>query len=104
MVFKAWVDRDQLVKWWGPKDFTNPVCDVDAQPGGRILIHMKAPNGVVYPMDGEFHEIVEPEKIVFTSAALDNEGRRLFEVLNTVTFKDEGGKTKLSLHAVVSNV
>ena len=104
IVFKAWTDPEQLEKWWGPKDFTNPVCDVDVHPGGAILIHMKAPDGTVYPMDGEFHEIVEPERIVFTSAALDKNGKRLFEILNTVTFTEEDGKTKLSLHAAVSNI
>ena len=104
MVFKAWTDEAQLEKWWGPKDFTNPICNVDARPGGEILIHMQAPDKTVYPMDGEFHEIVEPEKLVFTSAALDNDGNRLFEVLNTVIFSDENGKTKISLHAAVSNI
>jgi len=104
MVSRAWLDPEQLKKWWGPKGFTNPVCEVDARPGGNILIHMKAPDGVVYPMDGEFHEIEEAEKIIFTSAALDKNGNRLFEVLNTVIFTEEEGKTKLSLHAVVSNI
>ena len=65
---------------------------------------MKAPDGIVYPMDGEFHEIAEPQKIVFTSAALDKNGNRLFEVLNTVTFAEEGDKTKLNLHAAVSKI
>jgi len=104
LVFKAWTDVKQLEKWWGPKGFTNPVCDVDSIPGGAILIHMKSPDGTIYPMDGEFHEIVEPQRIVFTTAALDENGNRLFEILNTVTFMNEGGKTKLSLHAAVSNI
>lgn len=104
LVFKAWTDREQLEKWWGPKGFTNPVCEVDTKPGGTMLIHMKSPDGIVYPMNGEYHEIVEPEKIVFTSAALDKNGNRLFEILNTVIFTEEDGKTKLSIHAVVSNI
>lgn len=104
IVFKAWTDVKQLKKWWGSKGFTNPVCEIDAVPGGKILIHMQAPDNVVYPMDGEFHEIVEPERLVFTSAALDKKGNRLFEILNTVIFTDENGKTKLSLHTAVSNI
>ena len=104
VVFKAWTDPEQLEKWWGPKDFTNPVCKIDPQPGGSIYIEMKAPDGIVYPMNGEFHEIVEPERIVFTSAALDKNGKQLFEVLNTVIFTEENGKTKLTLHAAVSNI
>jgi uncharacterized protein YndB with AHSA1/START domain len=74
---------------------------VDVRPGGAIRIHMRAPDGVVYPMSGVFHEIVEPERLVFSSAALDNNGEPLFEILNAVTFAEEGGKTKLTVHARV---
>ena len=104
LVFKAWTDPAQLEKWWGPKDFTNPLCNVDARPGGEILIHMQAPDKTVYPMDGEFHEIVEPEKLVFTTAALDKNSNRLFEVLNTVIFSDENGGTRISMHAAISKI
>jgi len=33
---------------------------------------MKGPDGAVYPMGGVCHEIVEPERIVFTTTALHN--------------------------------
>jgi len=104
LVFDAWTDPEHIKNWWGPSGFTNPVCDVDATPGGTVLIHMQAPDGVVYPMDGEFHEIVEPKKLVFTTAALDKNGKRLFEVLNTVTFSEVNGITRLHLHAAVSGI
>jgi uncharacterized protein YndB with AHSA1/START domain len=104
VVFKAWTDPKQLQRWWGPKGFTNPVCEVDVRPGGAIRIHMRAPDGTVYPMTGVFHEIVVPERLVFSSSALDGNDDPLFEVLNTVTFADEGGKTKLTLQASVSKV
>jgi uncharacterized protein YndB with AHSA1/START domain len=104
MVWEAWTDEEKIEQWWGPAGFTNPVCQWNAQAGNKILIHMKAPDGVVYPMDGEFREIVKYEKIVFTSAALDEKGERLFDVLNTINFSEENGKTKLILHFVVSKV
>jgi uncharacterized protein YndB with AHSA1/START domain len=104
LVFKAWTDPERLQRWWGPKGFTNPVCEIDVRPGGAIRIHMRGPDGAVHPMTGVFHEIVEPERLVFTSSALDKNGEPLFEVLNTVTFAYEGGKTKLTLHASVSKV
>jgi uncharacterized protein YndB with AHSA1/START domain len=104
LVFKAWTDTEMLTKWWGPKGFTNPVCEADARPNGRIYIDMKAPDGTVYPMDGEFHEIIPPERVVFTSAALDKNNKRLFEVMNTVTLTEEDGKTKLTLHVKVGKI
>jgi uncharacterized protein YndB with AHSA1/START domain len=100
LVFKTWTDVKHVARWWGPRGFTNPVCEWDARPGGIIRIDMRGPNGTVYPMKGVFHEIVEPERLVFTSTALEDEdGKPLFEILNTVTFEDFHGITKLTLHA-----
>lgn len=101
MVFKAWTDAGHLKHWWGPRGFTNPVCEFDARPGGAIRIHMRAPDGVVYPMTGVVLEIVDPERLVFTSQALDKDGNAMFENLNTVTFEEHGGKTKVTVHAKV---
>lgn len=101
MVFKAFTDAGHLKHWWGPRGFTNPVCEFDARPGGAIRIHMRAPDGVIYPMVGTVLEIVEPERLVFTSQALDKDGNALFENLNTVTFAEHDGKTKVTVHAKV---
>lgn len=97
LVFKAWTDPKLVARWWGPHEFTNPRCEVDARPGGAIRIDMRGPDGTVYPMTGVFHEVVEPVRLVFTSTALDG----ALEVLNTVTFIDENGKTKITMQATV---
>ena len=47
VVFKAWTDPQLLAQWWGPKGFTNPVCELDARPGGAIRVHMRGPDGTV---------------------------------------------------------
>ncbi len=101
LVFRAWTDPKHVAGWWGPNGFTNPVCEVDARVGGEMRIHMRAPNGVVYPMKGVFEEIDEPEHLVFISSALDENGNSMFDVLNTVTFIDRRGKTELTLQARV---
>jgi len=102
LVFRAWIDPQVMAQWWGPKGFTNPVCTLDVRPGGAIRIDMTGPDGVVAPMRGVFHEIVEPERLVMTTSAVPNDrGNDQLEVLNTVTFVEENGKTELTLHAVV---
>jgi uncharacterized protein YndB with AHSA1/START domain len=73
------------------------------RPGGAIRIHMRGPDGTVYPMTGVYNEVVEPERLVFTSAALDADGNPMFEVLTTVTFAEQGGKTKQIMRARVIN-
>jgi uncharacterized protein YndB with AHSA1/START domain len=103
LVFKAWTEPKHVAQWWGPHGFTNPVCELDVRPGGAIRIDMRGPDGTVYPMTGVYQEIVEPERLVFTSAALDEGGKPLFEVLTTVTFAAQGGRTTLTLEARVFN-
>lgn len=101
-VFRAWTEPKHMAQWWGPKGFTNPVCELDARPGGKIRIHMRAPDGTVYPMTGVFHEVVEPERLVFTSKAHEDEtGYAPLETHNTVTFAERGGKTVLTLKTLV---
>jgi uncharacterized protein YndB with AHSA1/START domain len=104
LVFKVWTNPKHLAQWWGPHGFANPVCEIDARPGGAILIHMKGPDGTIYPMNGAYQEITAPERLVFISAALDERGNKLFEILNTVTFAEQEGKTKLTLKATVSKI
>jgi uncharacterized protein YndB with AHSA1/START domain len=98
MVFKAWTDAGQLAQWWGPKVFTNPVCEIDVRVGGAIRIHMRSPDGSIYPMKGEFREIVPPERLVFTNIAVDAAGNPIIEGLTTVTFVERDGKTTMTLH------
>ena len=42
LVFQAWTDPKHLAEWWGPRGFTNPVCQWDARPGGKIYDVMRA--------------------------------------------------------------
>ena len=103
-VFKAWTDPKQLAQWWGPKDFTNPVCEIDARPGGKILIHMRGPDGQIYPMTGVIREIDPPRRLVFSDATVDMDGNVQLEGFNTVTFEEQGGKTKLTVHSTANAV
>jgi len=97
LVFKAWTDPGHLRIWWGPHGFANPVCEADARPGGSWKIVMRGPGGMEYPGGGVYLEVVEPERLVFTDNATDLEGNLLLEGHTSVTFVDEGGKTKLTL-------
>ncbi len=102
LVFKAWTDPKNVAKWWGPRGFTNPVCEMDVRVGGLIRIDMRGPDGTVYPMKGVFHEIVENERIVFTATAHEDEqGNPGIENVNTITFAEYNGMTKMTLHVRV---
>jgi len=102
LVWKAWTDSNMVARWWGPRMFDTPVCDLDVRPGGSIRIHMRGPDGAIYPMTGLFHEVVEPERLVFTAYAFfapDTEP--ILETRNTIIFEEAAGKTKLTVEVVV---
>ena len=99
LVFRLWTEPRHMAAWWGPRSFDNPVCELDLRPGGAILIHMRGPDGTVYPMSGTFREIMPPRRLVFEAVAEDQAGNALLRSLTVVTFADEGGKTRLTVHA-----
>jgi uncharacterized protein YndB with AHSA1/START domain len=99
LVFEAWTNPKHVEQWWGPKNFTNIVDIWDARPNGNIRLQMRAQSGFSHPMTGTFHEVVPPERLVFTAVAEDDAGNRLLESLTTVTFEDVQGKTKLTVQA-----
>lgn len=102
MVFDAWTKPEMVKEWWGPKCFTNPVCEMDARAGGAILIHMQAPDGTVYPMTGRFVEFYPPYRFHFTSGPLDKEGRQIFETWTSVFFEEKNGGTEVVLDVHVT--
>jgi uncharacterized protein YndB with AHSA1/START domain len=51
LVWKAWTDPKHVDQWWGPHGFTNPLCEWDARPGVKILVHMRGPKGSPFDFD-----------------------------------------------------
>jgi uncharacterized protein YndB with AHSA1/START domain len=94
LVFAAWTTPQALMRWWGPKHFTLPTCEVDFRPGGAYRMVMQDPEGREYPFHGEYREIVRNERIVFHAIIDHLPGN---EVLTTVTFVEENGKTRLTV-------
>lgn len=101
VIFKTWTDPKQMAQWWGPKNFTNPVCELDVRPGGAWRIVMRAPDGMEYISAGVYSEVVKPERLVFTNNAYDHEGKSLLEGVTSVTFQAQGAKTKLTVETHV---
>jgi uncharacterized protein YndB with AHSA1/START domain len=98
LVFKAWTDPDKVARWWGPKGFTTVDHDMDIRPGGAYRFTMRSPEGTDHRKRGVFREIVAPERIEFTFAWAEPDGRLGHETLITVTFEAVDTKTKLTLH------
>jgi uncharacterized protein YndB with AHSA1/START domain len=112
LVWKAWTDKRILQRWWGPRGVTNPTCEWDARPGGKINIVMLAGKelgsfaGQEWPMNGTFEEVTPKDRLVYVSGALEDKkgSETLVETRTTVTFDDIKGKTKLTIRIAVIRV
>lgn len=100
LVWQAWTEPQHLARWWGPKDFTNPVCEVDARKNGGFRITMQGPSGTLYPMEAVYEEMIEPERLVWTTTVEHGEGVS-FALRHIATFVERDGKTELTLLAFV---
>jgi uncharacterized protein YndB with AHSA1/START domain len=97
LVFRAWTEPDRAVRWWGPQGFAVAHCEMDLRPGGAYRVCMRSPEGTEHRQRGVCRELVEPERLVFTFAWEDVQGRPGHETVVTVTFAEYGAKTKLTV-------
>ena len=109
-VWKAWTDPKVVARWWGPNGVTNPTCEVDARPGGRIKIVMLAGKelgpleGMEWPMVGTLEEVKPQSRLVMVSGAVDEAQDIFLESRITVELSDLGGKTRVEVHIVVTKI
>lgn len=85
-VFRAFSDPAHLARWWGPKGFTSTFHGFDFRPGGEWRFVMHGPDGVNYPNESVFVEVVAPERVVFEHISGHH-----FHM--TITFAAQGAKT-----------
>jgi uncharacterized protein YndB with AHSA1/START domain len=104
-VFDAWVKSEKLAQWWGPNGFTNPRCEIDPRPGGKIYIEMRSADGKIFPLDGMVEEVVAPERIIFTARGFNpNNNKTTIEDRVTATFAEKDGQTLVTVHLYVLEV
>jgi len=106
LVWQAWTKPEHLTHWWGPKGWTLPVCKVDFRPGGIWHYCMRGPGGEESWGKAIYREIVEPERIVYLDTFADEAGNPIEgapEMLITVTFTEQGSRTKLSTHTLFTS-
>ena len=102
LVYRAYTDPEQFVQWWGPNGFTTALTEMDVRPGGVARFIMHGPDGTDYPSRFVYREVVAPERLAFVhDEGEDGPEEQRFEV--TVTFADEGGKTRVSQRMVLAS-
>lgn len=106
LVWKVWTQVEHLRQWFGPKDCTTPVANLDFRVGGKFHYGIVTPDGTQIWGRFIYREIAPPERIVWVNSFSDEQGglgRHPFngtwpqELLTVVTFADLGDKTAVTV-------
>jgi uncharacterized protein YndB with AHSA1/START domain len=106
LVWEAWTDPRHNGRW-GPSGFTMEHVKGEPWVGGEWRIRLRSTTGGSdLWQGGRFLEIVEQERLVYTFAWDDDDGRPGHEMLITLTFEDYAldpetapkDRTRLTLH------
>src|SRR5262245_5899649 len=68
-VWREWTEPEPFADWFGGPQFEVPLSSVtmDVRPGGSFRLTMLTePGGREIRWKGVYHEVVEPERLVFT--------------------------------------
>ena len=67
LVWAAWTRPEHLMKWFAPAPMTTVDCEIDLRPGGVFRTVMRSPDGQEFPNVGCFLDVVERERLVWTT-------------------------------------
>jgi uncharacterized protein YndB with AHSA1/START domain len=95
VVFAAFTDPDQLVRWWGPAGFTTPSLQYRARVGESYRIEMQPPEGDSFYLTGQFREVEPPARLAYTFVWEPPDADDV-ETVVTLSFHDLGGSTKVA--------
>jgi uncharacterized protein YndB with AHSA1/START domain len=99
LVYRAFIDPDQLAQWFGPVGFSVPrdTIDIDARVGGhqRFTMVSDSDPSITSPVNARFTEIIENELLVGTQDWERNPEQEPTRMYLRLEFHDEDGKTRL---------
>lgn len=98
LLFEVWSQPKHLVNWWGPSNFSLPVCDLDFRTGGQYRFCMRSPEGVDHWVFGEYIRIDENRSIEMTWNRENPDGTIWCRTILALTFHAIGDLTLFRLH------
>jgi uncharacterized protein YndB with AHSA1/START domain len=80
LIWQMWTEPEHFRGWYGPDGADVPVAKMDVRVGGGRLVcmEMKTPAGLVQMwFTGEYREVVENQRLVYTESMSDESGNVL---------------------------
>jgi uncharacterized protein YndB with AHSA1/START domain len=101
LVFNAHLDPEAIPQWWGWRESSTEVVEMDVRMGGRYRFISRTKDGQEFIFFGEYREITPHEKFINTFGFEGMPGEPGEEVY---TFIDLGnGRTLLRVHSKIAS-
>jgi uncharacterized protein YndB with AHSA1/START domain len=97
-VFEAWTKAEHVRRWWDPTGLPLPICEIDLRQNGEF--RWVNDDGPEFTFAGVYHEIIAPERLVFTVRTLPIKS----EPVVTLNFIDRSGRTLLEMRIVLESI
>jgi uncharacterized protein YndB with AHSA1/START domain len=101
LVFDAWTRPELLVRWYGARGWSLPVCEIDLRPGGTYRYVMCGPDGAEITLRGTYREVDPPERLVsvegFSEGFSEQGWRPEDQTVSTMVLTERDGKTTWSM-------
>jgi uncharacterized protein YndB with AHSA1/START domain len=97
-VWKEWTDPEAFADWFGGPQSEVPLSSVSMEvtPGGAWRLTMFAePGRREIQWKGEYREVTEPERLVFTVS--DQPGEESYELVTVILFDLGDGRTEMHI-------
>ena len=98
LVYRLWAEREHMLRWWGPKEFSCRSVEMDFRPGGAWRACIESAQYGKSWMSGRYLEIEQEQRLVFTFAWEDGRDQPGVDTRVTVTFAEAGGRTLQTFH------
>jgi uncharacterized protein YndB with AHSA1/START domain len=100
LVWEAITDAELIPRWWGFARDATEVKRMDVRPGGKWQFITHTSGGEVVDFHGEYREVKQPERLVYTFLVGDMPpGDGFVEI----TLVEQGGVTELRDRSVFSS-
>jgi uncharacterized protein YndB with AHSA1/START domain len=100
LVYRAYTTPELVERWWHANRGEVTLVEIDLRVGGRWRYVMTACGGPEVGFHGVYREVVPNERIVsteFYEGVPDGVSEDDATTLNTATFTETGGRTKLTI-------
>jgi uncharacterized protein YndB with AHSA1/START domain len=101
VVYKTVTDPLLVPRWWGPRSLITTVHKMTVMPGGTWRFLQRDNEGIEFGFHGVYHDVIIPERLVYTMEYEGMPGHATFVIDN---FVEKNGMTIITSKTIFQSI